>query len=196
MSPLPSGFSTGVSGLTTVEQLLVYAIGQVLAAGDNSQAFVDEVSNLSTRAAQLFPLQVSNGTTDWQVIVRISLLLPNNWAGSPNRLWTLVSPIGATTNVPSSFQAPSQLGLTNWERVCAWSGLALQATFPDIPAPEGGQVGLRAITANIYPVEFSAIKSFRLIVRASFPLGANWTSAGVWQATQPLGSAAINPAFI
>jgi hypothetical protein len=196
MSPLPSGFLPGVNGLTTVEQLLVYAIGQVLAAGDNSQAFVDETANLSTRAVQLFPLQVSNGSTDWQIIVRISLLLPNNWAGSPNRLWTLVSPIGATTNVPSSFQAPSQLNLTNWERVCAWAGLALQATFPDIPAPEGGQVGLRAITGNIYPVEFSATKSFRLIIRGSFPLAVNWTSAGIWQSTQALGSTAINPAFI
>jgi hypothetical protein len=196
MSPLPAGFLSGVAGLTTVEQLWAYAISQINGAGANSGVFVDETTNQSTRAIQIFPVSATSAVAEWALITRLSLLLPNNWAGSPNRLWTLVSVVGASTTIPAGWTFPAGLALTNWERVAAWAALALQATFSDSLAAEASGTGTRAASAVVYPVEFTAIKSTRLIARLSQPLAANWATGNIWSAVLAYGATAINAAFL
>ncbi len=193
MSALPAGFLPGVTGLDTVEKLFAYALLKIHEAGSNANAFVDETASNSTRAIQIYPLQV-NADQPWTQIFRLSLAIPNNWAGVSTRLWAQVSPLGGPTNVPSSFQSPSGLSLTTWERVAAWCGLALQGTFPDHRAPESSAI--RAVVAVPFSVDFSATRSWRLILRASLLATPDWPTKQLWESIVPLGNTAINSAFL
>jgi hypothetical protein len=194
MSPLPSGFLPGVNGLDSVEKMLYYAILKIHQAGNNANVFVDETSISSTRAVQIYPLAVQNQPQPWTIITRLSLSIPNNWAGLATRLWAQVSPLGGNTNIPSSFQTPSALSLTTWERLAAWCALALQGTFPDATAPETPSI--RQAIATPFSVDFSIVRSWRLILRVSCLATPNWPIVQLWEAIQPIGNTAINSAFL
>jgi len=194
MSGLPSGFLPGVAGLDTVEKMLFYSLLKIHEAGSNSSAYCDETSVGSTRQVQIYPLQVTGQAQPWTQIVRLSLALPTNWAGVSTRLWAQVSPVGASTNIPSSFVTPSGLSLTTWERLAAWCALALQGTFPDARAPESSSI--RQVICTPFSVDFSAVRSWRLILRASILSTPNWPTVQLWEAITPIGNAAINSAFL
>lgn len=194
MSPLPSGFLPGVTGLDTVEKMLYYALLQIHQAGSNSSAYCDETSVASTRQVQIYPLQVSGQAQPWTQIIRLSLALPTNWAGVSTRLWAQVAPVGATTTIPGSFVTPSGLSLTTWERLAAWCALALQGTFPDARAPESSSI--RQVICTPFSVDFNPTRSWRLILRASILSTPNWPTVQLWESITQIGTTAINSAFL
>jgi hypothetical protein len=197
MAPLPGSFGVPAgSNIDSVERLAAHALVQVLAAGDNRLETVNETGTRNQRRAQLYTQFLDSAVFQgWVLILRLSTNLNNNYLAGTDRIWTQISPVGATTAITTGFNFPSTLGLTNWERVFHWAAAALQATVPNFLAPERGTTNLRAATTSAFPVEWSADKSWLLISRLSLPLGPTWQTTGIVPNVQTLTADQIPTAF-
>jgi hypothetical protein len=196
MASLPAGFNAGTPSATTVEGLALIAAANVMAAGTNQQNTFNESSSSGVRTIQLYPQNINRADFQgWTCVLRLSTNLAMNWAGSTNRIWTQIDPIGGTTTNMGGWTFPAGLTLTNWERVFHWCAQALQAAAPEILAPERGNSSLRAVTSTPVPVEWSGTKSWRMISRLSLPLANTWQTGGLVAASQVLTAAAIPTAF-